>query len=386
MRIGFACLWDSHAPSTWSGTPWHLRAAMCRQGDVADVGVEVPRRTRLALSAMHPRWQHGRLSTMWEQSRTGDAYCRSQIRRRAARVGCDAVLEIQDLAPLDMPFFVYQDMSFDALIKLVEAGEPIFRQLSLDELRRRRERQHRVYERAAGIFAMSHWLARSLIEDSRLPANKIHVLHPGLHLDTPAGSAANQPPPVRPAPRRRLLFVGRTFHGKGGDLVLEALRILRRDVDPAIALTIAGPPSWPLPGHVPDGVDFRGAIPRREVAALYDTHDLFVLPTRIEGFGLVFAEALARGLPCVGRDAFAMPEMIKPGTNGALLSKDDPAELANLIATILVDDELYAGCRARAPEMTAWFSWDRSAGEATRTIATTLGQTARAASAPRPGL
>ncbi|NES30521.1 glycosyltransferase [Micromonospora terminaliae] len=386
MRIGFACLWDSHAPSTWSGTPWHLRAALRRQADIADVGVEVPQRTRLALSAMHPRWRNGRLSTMWEQSRTGDAYCRIKIRSRARRLGCDAVLQIQDLTPLDRPYFVYQDMSFDALIKMVDAGQPIFRQLSRDELLRRRERQHRVYERAAGVFAMSHWLARSLVEDSHLPATKVHVLHPGLHLDTRAGLATDQPPPLRPEPRRRLLFVGRTFHSKGGDLALEALRILRRDVDPAITLTVAGPPSWPLPGPVPDGVDFRGAMSRREVALLYDTHDLFVLPTRIEGFGLVFAEALARGLPCVGRDAFAMPEMIRPGVNGGLLSKDDPAELASLIAMILADDEIYSSCRAGSSEVASWFSWDRSAGEAINTIATTLGRTATTTSAPRRNL
>jgi glycosyltransferase involved in cell wall biosynthesis len=220
------------------------------------------------------------------------------------------------------------------------------------------------------VFAMSHWLARSLIEDTGLPPERVHVLHPGLHLD--AGEAAPRPAP--PSGRRtRLLFVGRTFDGKGGDLVLEALRILRRDVDPDITVTMVGPREWPLPGGPPDGVDFRGALPLREVAALYDTHDVFVLPTRIEGFGLVFAEALARGLPCVGRDAFAMPEMIKPGENGALLSRDDPAELAELIAGVLGDEALYAKCQAGAAEIRTWFSWERAAAQAVEAIETTVG-------------
>jgi glycosyltransferase involved in cell wall biosynthesis len=380
MRIGFACVWDSHAPSTWSGTPWHLRAAMRRQAEVADVGVEVSTPARLALTATHLRWQHGRLGTMWEQSRSGDAYSLNQIRRRAARQGCDAVLEIQDLAALDLPFFVYQDMSFDALIKLVNAGEPIFRDLSRDELHRRRERQHGVYAKASGVFAMSHWLANSLVEETGLPPEKVHVLHPGLHLP-PTGPLA-----TRPAPRRRLLFVGRAFHGKGADLVLAALRILRRDVDPRITLTMVGPPSWPLREAIPDGVDFRGALPRSEVAALYDSHDLMVLPTRIEGFGFVFLEALARGLPCVGRDAFAMPEMIRPGINGALLSKDDPDELAGLITGVLVDDEMYDRCQSRVDEVTSWFSWDRAASEAIGVMAGALGRSDGAGSTPRPPL
>ncbi|BCB87355.1 glycosyltransferase family 4 protein [Phytohabitans suffuscus] len=370
MRIGFACLWDRHAPSTWSHTPWHLRAAMRRIADVRDVGVTLSRATRGALAAVHLRYRDGQLGTMWEQARITDVYCRRQIQRAAARGRCDAVLEIQDLAPLDRPFFVYQDMTFDALIKLTEAGAPIFRELSLDELHRRRERQLRVYERVTGVFAMSHWLARSLVEDTGLPPEKVHVLHPGLHLDA---SASDTRPPAPEGPRRRLLFVGRTFEGKGADLVLAALEILRRDVDPGITLTMVGPREWPLPGGPPQGVDFRGSLPLREVAALYDTHDLFVLPTRIEGFGLVFAEALARGLPCVGRDAFAMPEMIKPGVNGALLSKDDPAELAGLVAGVLADDALYEKTRQGMAEVRSWFSWDRAAAEAVQAIEAAVG-------------
>lgn len=97
-------------------------------------------------------------------------------------------------------------------------------------------------------------------------------------------------------------------------------------MDPNITVTIAGLPRWPLSGAIPDGVNFLGQLPLAEVASLYDCHDLLVMPTRVEGFGFVFLEALSRGLPCIGRDDFAMPEMIRPGLNGALLSKDDPEE------------------------------------------------------------
>ena len=199
---------------------------------------------------------------------------------------------------------------------------------------------------------MSHWLARSLVEVSGLPKEKVHVVHPGLHHES--GLAWTAELPHRPGPRRRLLFVGRNFLGKGGDLVLDALALLRRDVDPEITLTMVGVPEWPLPGPVPDGVDFRGVLPLAEVAALYDSHDCFVLPTRIEGFGFVFLEALSRGLPCVGRDDFAMPEIIRPGVNGALLRHDDPAELAGLVAAVLADDALYVACRESVPEVRSW--------------------------------
>src|SRR5688500_9821465 len=159
-------------------------------------------------------------------------------------------------------------------------------------MERRRARQLGIYAKAAGVIAMSRWLADSLVNDTGLPRDKVHVVHPGLV----AGNSG--PLAERPTPRRRLLFIGRTFASKGGDIALKALALLRDQVDPRITLTIAGPPAMPA-GEVPEGVNFLGALPSREIAKLYDTHDLFVLPTRIEGFGIVFAEALARGLPCI---------------------------------------------------------------------------------------
>jgi len=76
----------------------------------------------------------------------------------------------------------------------------------------------------------------------------------------------HRPLPERAAPRRRLLFVGRVnhdfdFYAKGGDLVLATLALLRRDHDPRITLTVAGPENWPVPGSPPDGVPFLGSLP-----------------------------------------------------------------------------------------------------------------------------
>jgi glycosyltransferase involved in cell wall biosynthesis len=299
---------------------------------------------------------------LWER------WCERRL-RRAARP-CDAVLEIQDLGVVGPPYFVYQDLSYDVLLGALDRGEAagmghFFPQLDRDAILRRRERQRRVYEGAAGVLAMSRFLADSLVRDSNVAPDRVHVLHPGAIATAPS---AAPPPPVRRTRRTRLLFVGTTFIVKGGDLVLEALRHLRRDHDPSITLTVVGPATWPVDEPVPDGVTFRGRLEPDDVNALYAAHDLLVVPSRFEGFGKVFIESLARGVPCIGRDAFAMPELIRPGRNGNLLRSDDARELAALVAAALQDDQLYETTAREAPAVASHFTWDRAADDVWRLV------------------
>jgi glycosyltransferase involved in cell wall biosynthesis len=389
-RIGYACLWEAVPETTWSGSAWNMRAGLQAVADVTDVGVQIPRLSRLALKAIHTKYRGGRLTTSWSYSRLTDAYNMRALRREfkanpRAR-DCDAVVMIDDLAVLSVPFFVYYDSSWDALISANDSAEAYaaLRLITPSTMERRRQHQLAVYERAAGVVAMSHWFARSLVEQSGLAPEKVHVVHPGFSAgwalkrsqdDITASSGPGHGAPLwqRPSPRRRLLFIGRQYHSfdfyrKGGDLVVAALAVLRRDYDPEITLTIVGPEKWPLPGSLPEGVRFLGPQPASAIPALYDSHDLFVMPSRLEPFGVVFAEALSRGLPCVARDACAMPEIVTPGVSGALLGKDDEHELAVAIAAVLADDSIYEACSARAPQIARYFSWDRSAAEMVQVI------------------
>jgi glycosyltransferase involved in cell wall biosynthesis len=388
-RVGFACRWDEVPERTWSYTPWNLRAALRLVTDTTDVGVQLSCAARTALKAIHVRPIQGRLGTMWTTSHLTDAYYRRLLQRGLSETAarrCDAVLTMQDFgAAVPVPYFAYQDITCDASIAATRGGLEAYaalRSMSPSILSRWRERQLAVYEQATGIIAMSRWFARSLVELTGVAPEKVHVVHPGISAvpTAPDGRAHRElglRPRERAVPRRRLLFVGRQykrtdFHRKGGDLVVGALAILRRQCDPRITLTVVGPDTWPLPGNVPDGVRLLGSLPPSQVAALYADHDLLVMPSRMEPFGIVFAEALAHGLPCVARDAYAMPEIITPGVSGALIAADDADELADVVAAALADDALYETCRERAPKMASYFSWDRSAREITQIIAGTL--------------
>lgn len=118
-----------------------------------------------------------------------------------------------------------------------------------------------------------------------------------------------------------------------------------------------------MSGEPPPGVRFLGRLPIERVRELYAEHDLFVMPSRFEGFGIALVEALSYGLPAVARQAFAMPEIVRPGDNGDLVTGDDPAELAAIVARLLTDDALYERVAAQAPEVRAHYSWSRAADD-----------------------
>jgi glycosyltransferase involved in cell wall biosynthesis len=108
------------------------------------------------------------------------------------------------------------------------------------------------------------------------------------------------------------------------------------------------------------------------VATLLDEHDVLVVPSKFEAFGIIFVEALSRGVPCVARNEFAMPEIVHPGVNGALLDACTPEEIATAVAELLADDEVFARTEKERAETAAFFSWRRTAEETVAAITSRL--------------
>jgi glycosyltransferase involved in cell wall biosynthesis len=84
-------------------------------------------------------------------------------------------------------------------------------------------------------------------------------------------------------------------------------------------------------------VDFLGDVSARELAVEYASADVFCLPSVQEAFGIVFAEAMAAGLPVVACRAAAVPEVVDDGRTGLLVTPRRPDEIAAAIERLVRD-------------------------------------------------
>jgi glycosyltransferase involved in cell wall biosynthesis len=219
-----------------------------------------------------------------------------------------------------------------------------------------REREGAVLSAAASVVTTSVWARRALLELYSLPSDRIHVAEPGV-------DAAELAPGTATA--GALLSVAAVVPGKGHDVLLEALTSLTGfrwqchcvgslERDPAFVERLRR-------RVLDDGMDgrvcFSGPQAEAELARSYAAADVLVFPSRAETYGMVIAEALARGLPVVAAKVGGVPEALGRGADGTrpglLVPPDDPAALRDALRAWLEDADLRRRLRLAARERRA---------------------------------
>ena len=155
----------------------------------------------------------------------------------------------------------------------------------------------------------------------------------------------------------QLAFVGRLVPKKGASDLLEALAGVPRGQRPHAVFAGDGPQRAQLQRTAAElGVDaeFIGMASPAQVMDLLDRSRLLCVPSRradngdAEGFGMVFAEAAARGLPSVSYRSGGVPEAIHHGTTGLLAPEGDVDALRENIVALTSDGDLAASLGAAA--------------------------------------
>lgn len=170
-----------------------------------------------------------------------------------------------------------------------------------------------------------------------------------------------------PRETMRLLTIASLDPWKGLDVLLHAMALLRTEF-PNLRLECAGEG----PGRASlealaaalglgGSVQFLGFLDRQALAGRLARCTIFVLPSRSEPFGIAVVEALACGAPVVASRVGGVPEILRDGRDGLLVTPGDPAAIAEALRRLLIDPALREQFSAQGPSRAADFPWTATA-------------------------
>jgi glycosyltransferase involved in cell wall biosynthesis len=369
MKIAFITSGDPRDKRIYSGVAYFMAKALQKYcGEVSFLGPVYPlewvlgavysRALRLIKFKTHFAHRHSLLVS----KRYGEIFT-----RKLSRKDFDLVFSAKGFAEVafvetKLPLIYSSDSTF-ALLNNYYIG--YFSNLTKRSVEEAHLLQGLAIQRASLLVYHSAWAAESAFKHYHADKARIHIIPPGANLENP--------PPremilkKRKSDRCRLLFVGENWERKGGSIASEALLKLE-ELGIQAELTICGciPPrgfSHKRITVIPF-LDKNNEKQAKELSNLYLTSDFFLLPTRQEAFGLVFAEASAFGLPCITTRTGGVPEAVRDGENGFLLPPSARGEdYAKVIARLYQDDDLYyrlvKSSRQAFDERLNWDAWGR---------------------------
>lgn len=211
----------------------------------------------------------------------------------------------------------------------------------------RRALARRLIGHADRISTLSNYTQELLLSHFPEAADKIFLTPGALRSDF----VVVPPRPMATKDKIIVLTVGRLHPRKGQQLTLEALQMLPPEVRSRIEYWIVGSQGKgryestlrASAAAKPDlAVKFLGNIPDDELAEIYESADIFAMTSvnhgrSIEGFGLVYLEAAAHGLPVVAHDVGGVSEAVVDNVTGLLVPPHRPAQLAAAFEKLIHD-------------------------------------------------
>ncbi|HSI08871.1 MAG: glycosyltransferase family 4 protein [Rariglobus sp.] len=229
----------------------------------------------------------------------------------------------------------------------------------------------RLVRKASCIGTLACYTRQLLAE--RFPeAEAKTLLTPGaLRTDFTAGPRST---PKNRSDKLVVLTVGRLHPRKGQLLTLQALQALPAALRERIEYRLVGPAvsaSYERALHAAAAqpgltVRFLGNLPDDQLATVYDEADVFALTSidhgkSVEGFGLVYLEASARGLPVIAHRVGGVAEAVDEGRTGLLVAPGKPAALTEAFRTLLEDSDLRRRMGEAGPDWARRHTWTRAA-------------------------
>jgi len=375
LSIAFVAEGNADTVDCWSGcAQGFVKALRLRGARVQALNAELRdwRRWSVAAGSFHPTWSRWcrrfSLGAMAFRAKSAAAAraLRSAPDRFDAVIQIGATFAIPPELTQGVPHVIYADSN----VRYAWRGRPYsgVSALTDQEADDVAVREQKVYATADRLWTWSRALAESFVEDFGEPPDKLRTIYAGANLHLTIEPSARG---YRSAPS--VLFVGKDYPRKGFQVLLEAFARVR-DTTPNAELNVVGAkPAFTenVPGVVSHGFIRPNTIEGiTRLRGLYRRATVFCLPSRYEPFGVAFIEAMLAGLPCIGVNRWAMPEIIAQGETGWLVPDGDVDALAASIEHALHNPEHSAAMgqagRRRALRL---FTWDRVAQRALSDLA-----------------
>jgi glycosyltransferase involved in cell wall biosynthesis/peptidoglycan/LPS O-acetylase OafA/YrhL len=270
-----------------------------------------------------------------------------QIEKRLRQESGDVIfspstLPLADLHT-DLPVTFCADACFAAMLNYYDA----YSRLSAAQTKFAEEAEARALQRATLAVYPSQWAASAAINHYGIAADRVAVIPFGANFggDNREAEVARWIE-QRDTRKLRLLFVGREWERKGGDLVAEAARqLVASGLD--VQLDVVGtlvPVRWQrhnfIRGH---GVlSYSNPAGLAQLRKLFSEATLLFVPSRAEAYGMVYCEANAFGLPAITTATGGITEIIRDGVNGyGLPMEAGPEDYARVILSAVENQDRY---------------------------------------------
>lgn len=239
-------------------------------------------------------------------------------------------------------------------------------------------------KRAVHICAIAEHGRQDIVKILGVTPDKVSVVYPGLDprfATPPTASEIAEFRQRKGLPDRYVLFQGTLEPRKNVPMLVRAYAEARKQV-PDVHLVLAGGKGWGFDEIFAEverlglqtHVHFPGFVPSEEQRLWYAAAELFVYPSRYEGFGLPPLEAMASGTPVITSNAASLSEVV--GDAGTMIDPNDEAALTAAMMTLLRDPALRAERQHLGLRQAATFRWETSACTQAEVYRTALGQVA----------
>lgn len=242
-------------------------------------------------------------------------------------------------------FFESSDLWAGFVTKAMSRAKLIWSRRDMGILRT--SKHHVAYQLMAGapdaVFAVSEQVRQHCIEVDRIAPGRVQAIYNGLDL-----SDWNTPPrPANASGEFLVTTVGNIRRVKGHDIFIKAASTIVQQF-PHVSFSVAGDvlesdyfaelQTLVHDLNLSDHFRFIGGV--TDLRQHLSRADIFVLPSRSEGFSNAIVEAMAASLPIVATDVGGNAEAVKDGVSGFIVPSEDPGLLAAAISRLLVDNDL----------------------------------------------